>query len=174
MLPSNVKASLNEWMAPSFPTFVVLSGPEGAGKSFAAWAALREVGQAGTGFTCVSVAELLAAVGQGSLVDAERQLDELGAVPVLLLDDLGACGLAQSDKVWFGRLVERRWRDELKTIVVVVDPEEELAVSLGPHVTNRLFDPLATEHVAMSGKHRRTSPPEKPAVARAKGDATAA
>lgn len=159
-LPDGISDEVADWCAEDSPQNLVLLGPVGTGKTWAAVAAARQ-------WCTLRWRTLQHTPGPPSLVFAPvvellddmrpGGQDQLGrwalACPLLILDDMGA----ERATEWAGErlygIVNRRWLDELPTIVTTNVPAEQLSDQLGDRVLSRLAGDALV--LRMTGKDRR-------------------
>lgn len=143
---------LFEWAsrAPGPSTNLILVGPIGTGKTHAAIGALRICAEHGSSYMFAPIVEALDWLRPGGPPDTAARM---GSVRVLLLDDLGA----EKPSDWTAErlygIVNRRWLNELPTIVTTNIPSGELEASVDPRLFSRLVH--NAEAVQIGGKDRR-------------------
>ena len=146
--------ALRGWAA-SDPWCAVLSGPAGAGKTMAAVCVLRAVIEAGGWGRFVYAPDWIASCrGADSPAEAEARFVRVATDrDLLVLDDLSvreretAFGLDLWD-----RLVDYRYREELKTIITTNHPSKVIVARLGERVFDRLREGLLLRWSAPSGR----------------------
>lgn len=135
-----VSTPLREW-ADSPTGALVLVGPPGVGKTYAAWAALRQVCWRGL-VLGGNFATILDALRPGS--DDDRNSTQRAAwhrclcASGLLLDDVGAEKQTEWAAEKLDTLVDMRWASALPTIVTSNFPPEMLASHVGDRAWSRL------------------------------------
>lgn len=132
---------------------VLLFGPVGVGKSYAAVAALRPVHDRGHTVAFWPVTTLLEATSPGGS-DPAGAMASATQADVLVLDDLGV----ERDTEWVAEriyeVVNQRWLDEVPTIVTANLPNAEaLCAAVGERVYSRLQD--GAVGLRLSGRDRR-------------------
>lgn len=134
---------------------LVIVGPVGTGKTYAAVAACRPVHFGGEGVAFWPVVELLDALRPGAHRDDDHDdlYDALLQVPVLILDDLGAERPTDWTTERLYALVNRRWLDMRPTVVTSNVPADQIESAIGERLLSRLtHDALVYR---LSGKDRR-------------------
>jgi len=121
---------------------LIIAGPVGTGKTWAAWATLHRIAERG-----ITVAGVSASV----YIDAGRPggtTDRWANVPVLLIDDLGAEHSTEwaLDRIY--TLVDHRWEHELATVVTTNLAAEGFREAVGARVWSRLSDGLVAARLA--------------------------
>lgn len=126
---------LTDWAASPARRNLVLYGAIGTGKSHAAVAAIRPSFYRGIDcrfLPSVELLDLLRPPNPSSL------LYDLAAVSILVVDDLGT----QRDSEWTDErlyaLLNRRWLEELPTVVTTNVPHEQMEDRFGPRLFSRL------------------------------------
>lgn len=141
-----------EWAskAPGPSTNVLLLGPIGSGKTHAAVGALRVCAEHGMSYMFAPIVEALDWLRPGGPPDTAARM---GSVRVLLLDDLGA----EKPSDWTAErlygIVNRRWLNELATIVTTNIPTAELERAVDPRLFSRLVH--NADAVQIGGRDRR-------------------
>ena len=129
---------------------VLLLGAVGVGKTFAAIAMAREAYLDGRDVTIWPVVELLEQLRPGG---REGVAAAVQTVDVLVLDDLGAQRPTEWTAEQLYAVVNRRWLEQLPTIVTANLTADDLAATVGPRMASRLHDgALAIE---LAGPDRR-------------------
>lgn len=131
--PADVMDRLTAW-AKTPDRNLVLVGPVGTGKTYAAWAALRRVFGTGHRVGGIGAVDLLDALRPGG--DGAEWAKE---IDVLLIDDLGAHrGTEWTDERLYG-LIHHRW-EQMRPIVLTanVADGEELVDLVGERTYSRL------------------------------------
>lgn len=129
---------------------LVLAGPVGTGKTYAAYAIGNRAAQAGSWVCATTVVDLLAAMrpdGDPSLVKAAQSCH------VLILDDLGAGKASEFAVEQMTALLDLRVRETRRTVVTTNVPEGDLEAAWGGRFMDRLRY-RRTVHV-FSGESRR-------------------
>lgn len=150
-------AALREAEAWDGRSSLVLVGPVGTGKTHLACALLvREQERRGVGLY-VSVPELLEAIrsryGGDQGASAQAYMQQTAAMPLLLLDDLGAERATDWAVEQLAMLIDRRYRDELVTIITTnMRSRGALADHLGDRTASRIGE---WRWVAVEGQHMR-------------------
>lgn len=140
-MPEPIAGDLQDWADGPDGRNLLLFGPVGTGKTHAAIAACRPPFDRGKHVRFLPVVELLDQLRPGG---PEGALDELSHVDLLVLDDLGTERATDWTGERLGALVNRRWLEELPTVVTtnlppaapgVVDTLED---AVGPRTYSRL------------------------------------
>lgn len=118
--------------------FLVLLGPPGRGKSFLAVGILRAVFLAGGTGTMAYLPDLLERFRRTGLDDPDP-VDEYTRGGLLVLDDLGTERPTDYAREAVGRLVDKRWRDELPTVVTSNLTMQQIA-ELDARIADRLAE----------------------------------
>lgn len=114
---------------------LVLAGPVGTGKTYAAYAIGNDLSAEGTWCQAVTVADLLAALrpdGDPSLAKAVQSCQ------VLILDDLGATKASDWAVEQMTSLLDLRVREGRRTVVTTNVPEPDLETAWGGRFMDRL------------------------------------
>lgn len=147
----DVMQALCGWRAADPRTNLVLLGPVGTGKTGSALALLRDDWIShGQEVQFWPVVDLLRGLRPDGGLDVER----LMRVPRLLLDDLGAERPTDWTAEQMYGLVNRRWLDQLPTIVTSNLEPAALAEAVGERLFSRLIGDGAVV-VKLAGKDRR-------------------
>ncbi len=119
---------------------LLLAGVTGAGKTYEAYGAIRELARAGLGvrWRATTAADMYAGLRPRPGGDSEAELAALARCPLLLLDDLGAAKASEWVEEITYRLVNRRYNLMLPTLVTTNLPIADLRAHLGDRVTSRL------------------------------------
>lgn len=135
---------------------VLLFGPVGTGKTFAGVAALRPVHEHGHTVAVWPVTSFLEATAPGSSRQEEAMASAIDS-DVLLFDDLGM----ERGTEWVAErvyeVVNRRWLDNLPTIVTSNVPADGMAEAVGERVWSRLVDGPAVA-LNLGGRDLRRTP----------------
>jgi DNA replication protein DnaC len=148
-LPPDLVEALRTWVGESGRPpcgFVLLTGPPGCGKSFAA-AATVAVGLRGFYRRCevrwLSEREYLADIRASFDDDGARNRRVLPSndgrrVQLLILDDLAASRLTDWGRGEMAGLIEARYDEDLPTLITSNLSIDELAVAVDPRVASRI------------------------------------
>lgn len=152
LLSGKAAEAFDEWVTAQGQRNVLLFGPVGTGKTFAATAFLAHVSMCGVWrWNSSSTVRLLDRLRPSS--DGEDDLDRYAKVDVLLLDDLG--GEKPSD--WVAErlflLFDERWRWQRPTLVTTNLLPDQLRGVLGDRTYSRLQDDAIA--VTLTGSDRR-------------------
>lgn len=134
---------------------LVLVGPAGTGKTWAAAAAARPIVEAGHPVLFVSTADLLDDARDRTAPTASIERSA-GAVDLLVLDDLGAERLTEWGAERLLIIADRRWRTTRATIVTTNLEPRDLAAAIGPRIYSRWI--AGSVAVRLSGPDRRRRP----------------
>lgn len=149
----SVIADLTAWSEDPAGRNLVMLGPVGTGKSYAAVAACRPACSAGLGVQFLPVDELLDLLRPGG---PEGALYDLADIDRLIVDDIGA----ERETDWTAdrlfALINRRWLEELPTIVTSNLEPAALEQRVGPRLFSRLVGNDALV-LRLSGSDRRRS-----------------
>jgi len=145
---------LREWSDAVSRNNLLLTGPVGTGKTYAALAAVRPyLFGCGLDVEFWPVVELLDALKPGREL-ADGGWRRLAEVPVLVLDDIGAERATDWSDEQLYALVNRRWLNELPTVCTTNLPPGEMAAAVGDRMFSRLARSGAVA-IEMSGEDRR-------------------
>ena len=143
-----------EAFGPDSPSLLIL-GPTGTGKTFQAFGAIRTL--AGKGVTVAWHADtapgLLASLRPRQDSDSEGDYRKIAAIPLLLLDDLGAAKGSEWTEEILYRLVNDRYEAMLPGLFTSNVPAGQLRDVLGGRVASRLAE--MCHQVALRGPDRR-------------------
>lgn len=129
---------ITTWAATEGPLpNLVLFGPTGTGKTFAAVAAARVRFDAGDEVQFWPIVELLDAIRPNGDPDAWNAA--VYDAQVLILDDLGAARATDWTDERLYALVNRRWLDERPTIVTTNLHPRDLATNIGDRMASRVL-----------------------------------
>ncbi|MFD9355404.1 ATP-binding protein [Streptomyces sp. NPDC060031] len=143
----------------SYGPSLLIAGPTGSGKTHEAYGAVRSLLGAGVRlrWQAVTSADLHAQSRPRPNHDPEREIQELGRCPLLILDDLGAAKQSEWTEELTYRLINRRYAEMLPTLITTNLPTEELRSAVGDRVASRLAE--MTTRVILTGPDRRRTPP---------------
>ncbi len=141
----------------SYGPSLLIAGPTGTGKTHQAYGAVRSLLIAGVRlrWQAVTSADLHAQFRPRPGHDAEREIQDLGRCPLLILDDLGAAKQSEWIEELTYRLINRRYTQMLPTLITTNLPTEELREAVGDRVASRLAE--MTDRVILRGTDRRRS-----------------
>lgn len=168
-----ISAWVDEYVqCPSRARSLMIMGPVGTGKTWAAYGALRQaavrslkpnrVGRYILGnWAAVTFPDFIAHMRPGYYtknedMNSEKYMQLLRSVPVLLVDDLGVSKGTEWVEDVTHRLVSGRYDDELPTIYTTNLAPKELEQVIGARMTSRLAEQCVT--VRLVGNDRRRSP----------------
>lgn len=142
---------LTEWVDEPGSRNLVLLGPVGTGKTYAAVAACRPACFDGLSVQFLPVDELLDLLRPGG---PERALYDLADIDRLIIDDLGAERATDWTADRLFAVVNRRWLEERPTIVTSNLGPKALEEAIGPRLFSRLVGNGAVT-IVLSGADRR-------------------
>lgn len=151
--PDAIEA-LTEWANDPRGRNLVLLGPVGTGKSFAAVAACRPACSTGAEVQFLPVDELLDLLRPGG---PEGALYDLARIDRLIIDDLGAERATEWTADRLFATINRRWLEERPTVVTSNLDPGGLTEALGPRLFSRLVGNDAVV-LRLSGQDRRRRP----------------
>lgn len=131
-----VLAPLRRW-CDSPAGALVLVGPPGVGKTFAAWAALRELAARGL-VVGGSFAKLLDALRPDDTYDERQVWARVRSAAGLLIDDVGAEKLTEWAAATLDKLLDVRWQESRPTVVTSNLTADALAEHVGARAWSRL------------------------------------
>jgi len=135
--------------------FCVLTGGPGSGKTYAAVATMQGIIHLGTGQTCLSGAmwdarfitegDYLKALQANFAVNGPdraiiRPDGRAGMPQLIVLDDLGAAARTAWGKLEMAQLIDRRYRDDLPTIITTNHDLDALAAVIDARTVSRLVE----------------------------------
>lgn len=134
---------------------LLLTGPVGTGKTYAAYAALRLVGESYCPIEWIgaTTATLLGDLRPSAKRDSEATMNAYLRTALLFLDDLGAAKSSEWVEEVIYRIVDHRYMNCLPTIFATNVPPGELAERLGDRTASRLAG--MCQIVAIKGADRR-------------------
>lgn len=132
-----------------------ITGQYGTGKTHICAAIMHTLIAADQTPVYWNAAELLAYLRQAIAAQTfESVVQELRAVPVLIVDDVGVRESEWSNEVWY-RLLDYRYAERLPTVVANNDE-----VAFQGRIASRLGDTRVVKHIPLTGRDRRSSMPE--------------
>lgn len=163
------------FQADAEPRSLLILGPTGTGKTWAAYGALRlavitalRPNRAGVfhvhGWETVTFADFIASMRPSRTGDPEGRMAELRAVPLLMVDDLGIAKATEFTEEVTYRLISGRYDAMLPTIFTSNLPLGQLKEALGDRIASRLAE-TCTRVVLDGADRRRVAQPavEQPA-----------
>lgn len=150
-LPAGAAAQITAWIDLPAPPNLLLTGPVGAGKSWAAVAAVRPAFERGLDVAFWPVADLIEALKPSGPAATWEDVEH---VDRLILDDLGAERSTDFAASEVSRLINRRWLDERPIVATTMLDSAQLRGYLGEHTFSRLVGSDALV-VALTGEDRR-------------------
>lgn len=140
-----VRAYMEELENPHGQKSLVLYGPTGTGKTLLAYIILQHVFR-----TCYNGHSPVAAITSAAFQGMCRQswtdktaptdtmvIEDLGRVPLVLLDELGQGDTASGDSDRLARLIDRRYQLQLPTIITTNLPDKD---AIRAHIGDRSMD----------------------------------
>lgn len=166
----DVKDWVETWRTdPDSSPSLLLAGLVGVGKTYQAYAALREVATtvrqdprymtrvSGPSWEAVTSADLYASLRPRSGVDTERQMEAYRNAEVLLIDDLGAAKSSEWVEETTYRIISGRYDDMKPSIFTTNVPTPDLKNALGNRIASRLAESCRV--VVLDGPDRRRTKP---------------
>lgn len=157
--PPAVKAELAAWRAAAVHHFsaagprpgnLVLIGPSGVGKTYAALAIAKDLHYAGASVVFAPILEMLGAMRRAG---REFAVGPYAAAQVLVLDDLGIERTTDWTREQCLEIINARWLDARPTIVTTNLDPPELAGAIGEPTWDRLKHDTVV--VRVTGPSRR-------------------
>ena len=138
----------------SSPSLLIL-GPVGTGKTHQAYGAVRTLAMRGVtvGWHADTAAGLFASLRPRDGSDSEAEYRRVAAVPLLLLDDLGAAKGSEWTEEILYRLINDRYEAMLPGLFTSNIPAPQLRDALGDRVASRLAE--MCRQIALRGNDRR-------------------
>jgi len=140
-----VRSYMEELERPQGQKSLVLYGPTGTGKTLLAYIILQHVFR-----VCYNGHSPVAAITSAAFQGLCRQswtdktaptesmvIEDLGGVPVLLLDELGQGDTSSGDSDRLSRLIDRRYQLQLPTIITTNLPDKD---AIRAHIGDRSMD----------------------------------
>ena len=143
---------LAEWTGD--PWCISLVGPAGTGKTWLAAAVMRRWIEQGRGARFISALDWMARC-QASIQIGEAETEYASVARtggLLVLDDLAAQAVPEWQQSLAVRLVDRRWRDQLPSLITTNDTGTELRARYGQRLMDRLASGLV---IRLRGPSRR-------------------
>jgi DNA replication protein DnaC len=134
-------------------TNLIISGPRGVGKTHIAYAVLRDQFLRGKTVLAWQTVDLLDALRPGGSENVSKVLRDLGSVELLLLDDVGATKSTDWTLERFTGLIDRRYRENLPTIVTTNLNQSETTDVIGLRAADRLYG--GAVQIVLLGSSRR-------------------
>lgn len=137
--PGKLDPRLADWsrrLASGVKQNLILTGPVGAGKTWAVWKAAEEAVLAGyEGLVIITTAARFRRVIAPATADP-REFTRYCAAGLLVIDDLATFRLSEWDLDNLGELVDTRWSEQRPT--VITSNKTDLKELLGPRISSRL------------------------------------
>ncbi len=138
---------------------LVLLGPCGTGKTFAACGLLLELVRAGTRCAYVTAEglgrEIRATFRRDATTTEGDTFEYFASVPLLVVDELGSSGTAHTVNL-LNELIAVRYEQQIPTVFVTNANRTELEAYLGQRAADRIAE--TCRWVPMTGASRRRSP----------------
>jgi DNA replication protein DnaC len=134
---------------------LLILGVTGAGKTYQAYGALRELATRGitAQWAAITAPDLYATLRPREGTDSETEFRRYADVPLLLLDDLGAAkGSEWTEEVTY-RLIGHRYDAMTPCLITSNVPTDQLRAVLGDRVASRLAE--MCQRVILRGTDRR-------------------
>lgn len=144
---------LLEWAEGPAGRNVLIAGPVGTGKTHLAVGLARLLHTRGWAFEFCPVQEMLDQLRPGGPPGA---LERFCAIPLLVIDDLGAERPTDWTAERFGLVVNRRWLDELPTVYTSNLQPTELREHIGERTYSRITG--GSINFTLKGDDRRRQP----------------
>lgn len=134
---------------------LLLLGPTGTGKTFQAYGALRALSLSGVAcsWLATTAADMYARLRPRHRVDSEEEFERYLKARVLMIDDLGAAKASEFTEEVNYRLINRRYENEMPTLITSNVLPRELARAVGERVASRLTE--MAHRVVLKGDDRR-------------------
>jgi DNA replication protein DnaC len=134
---------------------LLLLGPTGTGKTFQAYAAIRELAITGVAarWVVTTAPDMYASLRPRHGIDSEAEFRRYRGAAVLLVDDLGASKVSEFTEEINFRLIDWRYKHHLPTLFTSNALPKELTDKLGARVTSRLSQ--MCQAVPVLGEDRR-------------------
>jgi len=138
-LDPDLRAAIDRWLS-QMGDGLLLGGPVGTGKSWAAAAIARERLSKNQGATFKRCAELYAALRDGYRLDLSEGtvLHDYFASRLLILDDLGAGALTDHERRFSLEILDRRLNACVPTVVTTNWTLDEIAQRIDDRIASRL------------------------------------
>lgn len=152
-------STLGLWAQAGASTNLIISGPVGTGKTFAAIAAARARHDAGEEVHFWPIVDLIDGLRDelGNPELRQKLFDRLTAdADVLILDDLGTHRTTEWADERLYAILNRRWMDEKPTIATTNLSEQKFRRVMGERLMSRLMDDATL--VVLDGTDRRIRP----------------
>ncbi|NUQ98062.1 MAG: ATP-binding protein [Streptomyces sp.] len=134
---------------------LILLGPTGTGKTYQAYAAIREFAITGVvaRWEVTTAPDMYAALRPRHGIDSEAEFRRYRNAAVLLVDDLGASKATEFTEEVNFRLIDWRYKHHLPTLFTSNALPKDLAERLGARVASRLRE--MCQSVPVLGQDRR-------------------
>ncbi len=154
------REKLSAW-AKSRTHSLVITGPVGVGKTYAACALALLCQEANATTKYTSQASILRAIRSTWGTRAERSEEgvwrELTTPSVLIVDDIGAARGNDNDAMRISELIDERYNEQKPTVLVTNLKPEQLKVELGDRAYDRICE--GGKLIVMGGESRRKAAP---------------
>jgi len=137
---------------------LLLLGPTGVGKTYTAYAAMRNIAVTGVrcGWTATTAADMYAALRPRHGVDSETEFRRYVNARLLILDDLGAAKDTEWTEEINYRLINSRYENGLPMLITSNVPVAQLGTKLGERVASRLVG-MCTRVILRGDDRRRAA-----------------
>lgn len=134
---------------------LILLGPTGTGKTYQAYAAIRELAITGVAarWVVTTAPDMYAALRPRHGIDSEAEFRHYRSADVLLVDDLGASKVTEFTEEVNFRLIDWRYKHHLPTLFTSNALPKELGAKLGARVASRLREMCRS--IPVLGQDRR-------------------
>ena len=145
-----IAQAIGAWVGQWADSNLVIVGPVGVGKTWAACAAVRGLISSGVSVEFWPLVELFEALRPNG---DETVHDRIASVDVLILDDLGAERPTDWSNERLYSILNRRWLDQRPTVATTNLQSKELAETLGERAYSRLVGGACS--IRLTGDDRR-------------------
>lgn len=134
---------------------LIMLGPTGTGKTYQAYAAIRELAITGVvaRWEVTTAPDMYASLRPRHGVDSEAEFRRYRSAAVLLVDDLGASKVTEFTEEVNFRLIDWRYKHHLPTLFTSNALPKDLADRLGARVASRLRE--MCQSIPVLGQDRR-------------------
>lgn len=134
---------------------LILLGPTGTGKTYQAYAAIRELAITGVAarWEVTTAPDMYGALRPRHGIDSEAEFRRYRSAAILLVDDLGASKVTEFTEDVNFRLIDWRYKHHLPTLFTSNALPKDLADRLGARVASRLRE--MCQSIPVLGQDRR-------------------